>query len=160
MFQMWMMRNLQDPVTLVRALGLFAFLFSAGFWDLKRMSVPLPLLLAAGFLAGGLDLFGICSGKLQGAGPVWALLPGCFYLLLHFVSEGQIGTGDGLSILVLGLFAGLLNTVLITAAAQFLCALAAAGLLAVRKAGKKTRIPFLPFLGGAALVLYLLGGIG
>lgn len=160
MLQMWMIRDPKDPAAGFRVVFLFVFLFLAGLWDTKKMSVPAALLLFSGCLAAGLDTFCICRGSLQAAAPFWALIPGCFYLLMSLLTDAQIGAGDGISILILGLYCGLSNTLLITAAAQVLCAFTAAGLLIMKKAGKRTRIPFLPFLGGAALVLYLTGGIG
>jgi len=86
------------------------------------------------------------------------VIPGVFYLLMGRISGDQIGRGDGLTILVLGLFAGLPDTVLITAAAQFVCAVLAGLMLVMKRADRNTRIPFVPFLLAAAAGLYLKGG--
>ena len=105
-----------------------------------------------------LDLCGILSGSMQAGDLFPAVIPGVFYLLMGRISGDQIGRGDGLTILVLGLFAGLPDTVLITAAAQFICAVLAGLMLVMKRADRNTRIPFVPFLLAAAAGLYLKGG--
>lgn len=137
---------------------LLLFLTLAAIRDLQSRTVPC-LLIAGGALAALLlDLCGFLSGSLPVQAFLPAVIPGVFYLLMGIISGAQIGRGDGMTILVLGLFAGLGDTVLITAAAQFICAFCAGFLLALKKADRNTRIPFVPFLLAAAACLYLKGG--
>ncbi len=137
---------------------LLFFLALAAFRDMRARTIPCPLL-AAGFLTAlVLDLCGTLSGRETAFSLLLSLIPGLFYLLMGLISGGRIGQGDGLTILILGLFAGLSDTVLITAAAQLACAVCAGLMLAAKRADLNTRIPFVPFLFAAAALLYLKGG--
>ena len=158
MLQMWLEKG---PVYFYeegRGPVLLLFLALAAFRDLQSRTIPCRLLAAGGTAALLLDLCGILSGSMQAGDLFPAVIPGVFYLLMGRISGDQIGRGDGLTILVLGLFAGLPDTVLITAAAQFICAVLAGLMLVMKRADRNTRIPFVPFLLAAAAGLYLKGG--
>lgn len=126
------------------------FLSLTSFRDLQSRTIPCRLLAGGALTALLLNLLGICCGRAGLASLLPALVPGVFYLLMSLISGAQIGWGDGLAVLVLGLFAGFADTVLITAAAQFICAVSAGLMLVMKKADRNTRIPFLPFLLTAA----------
>lgn len=158
MLQMWLEKY---PVYLYeegRIPALLLFLALAAFRDMQSRTIPCRLLAAGGLAALLLDLCGILAGRATAAAVPPSLIPGLFYFLMSLISDTGIGRGDGLAILVLGLFAGLIDTVLITALAQIVCAIWAILLLALKKADRHTRIPFMPFLLAAAAGLYLKGG--
>ena len=83
------------------------------------------------------------------------LLPGIGVLLLALVTKESIGIGDGMVVCVVGLFTGIKPVIAVFGMALLLCAVLAMVLLACRRAGKKTELPFLPCLCGGYL-LYLL----
>ena len=74
------------------------------------------------------------------------LLPGIFVLLLAVCTKESIGTGDGLVLCALGLFCGLKETVAVLGMALFFAAVVAVVLLVLKRAGRKTELPFLPCL--------------
>ncbi len=74
-----------------------------------------------------------------------ALLPGVFLILVSLFTREKIGYGDGVCIVVLGLFAGAQITFCTMLTAMLLSALWSALLLILGKAGRDTRIPWLPF---------------
>ena len=158
MLQMWLEKSSVYLYEEGRLPVLLLFLSLAAFRDLQTRTIPCRLLAAGAITALLLDLCGITSGRAAALSLLPSLLPGVFYLLMGLISGAQIGQGDGLTILVLGLFAGLADTVLITAAAQFACAVCAGLMLAAKKADRNTRLPFVPFLLAAAAGLYLKGG--
>ena len=128
----------------------------------RRLPDPLTLPLAAAVLA----LLGVAA-RLPGHGGHWltalygALALGAGYAVLHLINPAGMGFGDaklalgmgavlgwyGWSVLLLGTFTGFL-----------LGALYGAVLVALRRAGRKTAVPFGPFLLGGALVGVLIGG--
>lgn len=125
----------------------------AGFslYDLRYKEVP-----AVGLSVFGLAvlIYRLCMGE------AWyslltGVVPGVVLLLVSLCTKESIGYGDGLMLLVLGVFCGLQKTVAILGMALVLIALAAIVLLVLHKAGRKTELPFLPFVfAGYLLVLH------
>lgn len=97
-----------------------------------------------------IGLIGICltaaSGECQGWQPLLRLLPGAVCLGLGWLTGEGIGYGDGLMLLCLGCFLSLPRLLSVCFAAMTLAGAAAIFLLLVLRRGKKTRIPFVPFL--------------
>ena len=67
----------------------------------------------------------------------------------------KVGWGDGLCTLILGLLAGAGPCIFAVSAGLLLLSLLCVFLLALRKADRNSRMPFLPFLA-AGYILYLL----
>ena len=86
---------------------------------------------------------------------------GGIMIALSVISRGEIGTGDGLILIALSsLFTWerILGDIL---TGLFLSSLAALYLIVVRHKGKKTAIPFIPFLfAGHSIILILAGWEG
>lgn len=77
---------------------------------------------------------------------LFGLVPGGIMILLSYATRESIGIGDGLVLGALGLFCGIKKTVAVLGMALVLVAMLAVILLIMRKAGRKTELPFLPFL--------------
>ena len=111
--------------------------------DLKTFLLPDFFTLVLGlvvFISGDVSL----TGMLAGAG---------FLLLLWLITKGRgIGFGDVKLMVPVGLYFGLTTTVGILFIAFFAGAAVGVLLLALKKADRKTAIPFGPFLAGASLV--------
>lgn len=124
--------------------------------DCTRQRIGRPVL-ALGFLAGAV-LTGsrIVQGSQSWYNVFLALLPGAILWGFAMATEGKLGRGDGDMVLILGL---ILGWELCLAVLCLACVLAGAfaGLgLAVRKLKKTSRIPFAPFLLGAAALIRLI----
>lgn len=91
----------------------------------------------------------VTCGIMQG-NAAWSLaagvLPGAFVLLLALCTRESIGIGDGLVLCALGIFCGMERIVAVFGMALFLSALLAMVLLVLKRAGRKTELPFLPCL--------------
>lgn len=74
------------------------------------------------------------------------LLPGAFLLLTAVVTKERIGKGDGMAVCSLGVGYGVEDVLIILLSALFTAALTAIVLLVLRRADRKTELPFLPFL--------------
>lgn len=71
---------------------------------------------------------------------------GVILLLFGYFSKEAIGIADGAVVLVCGVAFGLYETVTMTFFAACYAGISSVILLLIKKAGKKSRIPFLPFL--------------
>ena len=60
-------------------------------------------------------------------------------------------------LLLSGLWLGIWETLVILLFGMFLCSVFCGGLLLLRKAGRKTEVPFIPFLWVACLIGRILG---
>ncbi len=108
----------------------------------KKEIVPVSLWI---FLAAGLVTNGVYAYQTP-ASFVGGILTGGGLLLLSCLSRGAIGRGDGYLLCVAGVYLGIAGTLSLLLGAFFLCAIWSLLLLVIKKAGKKTEIPFVPFL--------------
>ena len=119
--------------------------------DLKTKHVPVLLV---ALLGAGAVIYRFWTG----AG-IWEMaagaIPGALLLVTAICSRESIGIGDGLVLFVLGVFSGALQAVAVLGMALFLAAVMAGILLIIRRAGRKTELPFLPCLGGSYLLCVL-----
>ena len=122
----------------------------AGFsaYDLKfrRISVQ-----AVGLLGAGAILYRIVTG----AGIlelVAGLLPGRVLVILAICTRESSGMGDGLMLCAIGLFTGMKQAVAVLGMALVLASVLSMVLLILRKAGRKTEVPFLPCLWAGYLL--------
>lgn len=130
--------------------------------DFRSRTISLPLTVCAGGAAILLDLQMIARGGAAGVLLLAeGLLPGVLFLLLSEAAKGAAGKGDGYCLLVLGALCGPAAVWRAALAALFLASLCGIVLIAIRKAKRKTRLPFLLFAGLAwsGNVLCCLSGI-
>lgn len=115
--------------------------------DIMRRRVP------AWMLVPGCVLAGITMVIQPGAArDVLGILPGVILLATAFATK-KAGYGDGIVMLFLGIVEGSGESLLIFAAGLVFAAVFSLILLGLRKAGRNTRIPFLPFLAAAWLIV-------
>lgn len=119
-----------------------AALIGLAFADIKYREIPV---LPVCFLAGIVILVRLWKGTGL-TELLLGLFPGILLLLISYLSHGSIGTGDGLVLCVIGLGSGMETTVVMLGTALFVGGIYAAIMLFLKKVGRKTEIPFLPFL--------------
>lgn len=125
----------------------------AGFsvYDLKWKKVVVWAVLLSGVFV---LVYRIVSGA--GISELLAgLVPGLVLLLVSRCTRESIGIGDGLVLCVLGLFCGLRQVLAVLGMALVLSAALAMVLLVLKKAGRKTELPFLPCLFAGYLLCVL-----
>lgn len=119
--------------------------------DLKTKKIPVAAVVLFGAavlgyrLMTGIELLGLLVG----------LVPGAVLLLLAVLTGESIGIGDGLVLCVVGLFCGLTKAVSVLAMALVLSSVVAMVLLVLKRAGRKTELPFLPCLCSGYLLCLL-----
>lgn len=135
--------------------GTMGILIVGSVYDLKSRRIPKWLLLTGGVLAmTGLLINGVLSGfrvsLWEGA---MSLLPGIGLMVLSRLTEKKVGMGDGILLVLLGLFEGSSKVFAVFCLGLFLQSIMAVVLLLLKKADKQTCIPFAPFLLLARILL-------
>lgn len=135
--------------------GVISILGIGSYFDIRWKRIPTALLGAGTVWAALCVLLQILQ---KGAGEAMlaallSVLPGAGLLLLSLLTEKKVGSGDGLILILLGLFEGVERAVPVFCLGLFLQSLLAVGLLIFKKADKQTCIPFLPFLLASRLLL-------
>ncbi|MFE8972743.1 prepilin peptidase [Streptomyces cyaneofuscatus] len=123
--------------------------------------LTLPLAAAAVLLLGGAALFPGHAGS-WASGLLGGLVLGGFYLLLFLINPNGMGFGDVKLALALGVALGWYGweVLFLGGFAGFLFGAAyGLGLVLLRRAGRRTGIPFGPFMIAGALVGVLLGAL-
>lgn len=127
------------------------WLMIAGIMDVRTRRVPIWMLVLGGALA-------ICAAFCQHSGfqeALKGLLPGTLLLLIAFVTK-KAGYGDGIVLGCLGMALGSGKSLLLFGLSLFLISIFALILLVLRRAGRNTGLPFLPFLGVAWFMVVFL----
>lgn len=84
------------------------------------------------------------------------ILPGIVLCAVAIMSRGNIGIGDGLFIILTGLYIGFSRTVIALAVAFLIAFFWAIQLLVFRKKKKQEAFPFVPFLScGVAAAIFI-----
>ena len=128
--------------------GLLILLLAAAA-DIRKMEIPLWVFAGAGVMSAVSLILQAVNGASPGMilpAALLAVLPGGVLISIGFLSRGGIGYGDGILALLIGPVFGLHVMAGGICLAFFLSALAGAGLMIARRAGRKTRLPFVPFL--------------
>lgn len=128
----------------------------AAWQDNKSLSISRKFLFAAGIIA----IFGRClAADEQNTAVEWgfSILPGIVLLLSGWLSRWQIGAGDGVIVLVMGLWLGFAKTMAVLLMGMLFCSIFCGVLVFFKRAERRTEIPFVPFLLAACLIGRMMG---
>lgn len=112
-----------------------------------------------------LPIFWLILSSLSGAGiylwkqpfSLWSLAGGVavggFLILCSAISREGIGRGDGYLFCVTGIFLGFQENMALLLTSVLLCSAGAVILLAVKRCGRRSQIPFIPFVLAADVLL-------
>lgn len=121
--------------------------------DIRRREISGRALMIFGVV--GL-LFTYIGIQLEGFLFCTGILLGLFLMVLSVLTQGELGMGDGLLVLVIGLFLGGEKTLAVLLTGMLLAALFSMTMLVARGFMRRHPFPFVPFLlGGFALNLGL-----
>ena len=136
-------------------IGILVMLVISSIEDIRRKEILLWEIIACAGLSLIRVAVGVYNGSFDGYGLLLSLLPGAMMLFLTIVTRQGIGLGDGLLILAYGPGLGAYKLWIGVMIAFFVCSFFSGALLVLKRAGKKTTIPFVPFLalGNAATFL-------
>ena len=138
-------------------IGVILILAVGSVFDIKWKKIPAALLMAGAAGALVCVIMQIMRGGAEAAlmATLISVFPGAALLFLSLLTEKKVGSGDGLIMILLGLYEGVECAVPVFCLGLFLQSLLAVGLLIFKKADKQTCIPFLPFLLASRLLLLL-----
>ena len=131
---------------MITTIPLLLFLSIGTVSDIRKRKIPVILLAISG-------VFGIMTGFLTDRlsacyATDWlaVIFLGTVFIGISFLSEGKLGLGDALAILVTALFIGGLEASLAVLYALMSASIVSIILLAVKRGSKNTKLPFMPFL--------------
>ena len=132
------------------------FLWTAAVPDLRSKRIPL-------WIPGIFFTAAVAADLLEPGGSskweLWAgAAPGVLLLILSLVFRGRIGEGDGICLIVCGLFTGIRAAVVIAEMALVMAALICLVSVVTGKRKAGDRIAFIPFIASAES-LFLIAGM-
>ena len=94
---------------------------------------------------------------------VWSIFGGifvgCIFMILSKVTKEGMGYGDSFVILILGIYLGFFDLLLVLSMTFFLLLCVSIPTLYIRKMSRTYTLPFLPFLAGGYICFWLMGGV-
>ena len=127
-------------------------LLAAAVFDLKSKSVGLRVIAALMFtgFAGAFarENFGVAEA-------LGGLLIGMCAVGISMISKGQIGRGDGLVIMAMGIMLGFRECLGVVCTASVIMAIVSVIVLIWRKGNRDTRLPFIPALFAGYAICFL-----
>lgn len=140
----------------MKTLVVGAWLGILSYWDFKYKQIPLWYSLIGALVGAVFLLF----ERTDGMGFILSLLPGVIALVMAWITREAIGYGDGVVMLVLGLYLTFSQIVFLVMAAILFAGTVALLLLVIRKKSGKYRMAFVPFLAVAyGFLLWMEGGL-
>lgn len=122
-------------------------------WDVRKKLIPAIVFYLGGAFSLLYALFVVLTEGRDICEVGLSLLPGIIYLLLAYVTRQQIGYGDGILFLILGLLLGKEAVLFVLVVGQLIASVWGIFLIAFRKAGKGTTMAYIPFVF-IAMLLY------
>lgn len=113
--------------------------------DIRRMRVPVWLLAVGGVFVTIVSLIEWRTGERNASSLLWSLIPG-IALMLVAVATKKAGWADGIVLLLLGLFDGFRICIISLVISLFAISAISLALLCLKKVGRDSRLPYLPFL--------------
>ncbi|MGN0401598.1 MAG: prepilin peptidase [Acetatifactor sp.] len=113
--------------------------------DARKKSVPMWMLGLGIVGTAGMLLYDKGSNGISVMELLGSIWPGVLFLLIAAFT-GNMGYGDGMVLILLGLMRGQKLCLIAVMVSLLIISIFAAGALMFKKAKRNTRIPFLPFL--------------
>lgn len=139
------MFKMQVGDSLMRGIA-FGILGICAIFDIKKKEIPVVFVFIGIFTALGFDIWQMWNGKISITEMGFSFLPGIIFLFISFYTKEKIGYGDGLLLIMSGLYVGFYQCLLTVCISLVFTSVFALILLVLHKAGKNSEIPFAPFL--------------
>ena len=143
-------------------IGILILLIISSIEDIRKKEILLWEILTCAFLSVASVSLAFYEGSFDALDALLSLLPGALMLFLSLITREGIGLGDGLIILAAGPALGFNDIFMALMIAIVLSGFFSGALLILKKAKRKTKIAFVPFLAVGcavgAVISYGLGG--
>lgn len=128
------------------------YLLVISVFDIMRKSISFGLLMVGGILGLAVGVVRVYRMNISWNMLLASILPGIIFLLISFLSH-MMGYGDGIVLCGVGGVIGFRKCLALMGISLFLMALFCIALLLMKRVTKTTRIPYIPFLLIAFLIL-------
>ncbi len=141
----WRANNIMDKYHIIINIILVLYLLYSSYTDIRTQRIPLKLSIIVGLCNTIINILCAHNIKVAIMTMIYGCIVGAVLLLLAFITKEDIGYGDGIVMLLIGLSTGIKRTFLICCLSFVLTAFYACLLLLYKK-NRKLTIPFLPFI--------------
>lgn len=143
---------MENNIYIACTLMILMFLGVSTYFDFRWRRIPVWVL--------GMGVIFLCvsmivQGEKPGLAYLISLIPGAFMIMLSFITKENIGYADGISVLILGGMAGIRNCIWVMCISLMMISLVGLCLIALKRANRKTRIPYVPFVFAAQALLLI-----
>lgn len=145
-----------NPTEMIRYLAVLALLLPEALIDIRKHEIN--VIIPGGFAILGVVLT-IIVRDIPYISVTVGIVEGLLIILISYLTKEQIGHGDGIIIAATGTLLGWKSNLIMFFSACFMSAIVAVILMIIKKADKKSRIPFVPFLIPGFLISVLLAVI-
>lgn len=135
-----------------------AYLSVLSILDIRFRKMPVWLLVVGGIVGIGYQIWRWVKGDsisivLIGSG----VIVGLIFLVISKITGQALGYGDGIIILILGIYLGFWDLSVVLMVAFFAASVMAMVLIVVKRGKRKRTMPFVPFLCIGYVVFVLMG---
>lgn len=131
----------------------FLYLVIVSVYDYRGKSVPGIFLLLGGVVFGIWTFYKVALGETQVLPLFLGMLPGTLLLLMAWITK-KAGYADGILLILLGTYVGYQKTVIIVCFSLVIMAILSCILLMLHKVQKQSKLPYLPAVTLAFLMVY------
>ena len=142
-----------DPIKSVRFVLVFIVLVIEAVKDFRKKEVNIPVL---GILVVAAMVMIFLGKEISVSNAIIGLAEGLLLILVSVMTKGQIGMGDGILLAACGLMLGGKDNMVMFFFACLSSAIVSVLIMIIKKADKKTTIPFVPFMIPGFLIMVLL----
>ena len=142
-----------DPIKSVRFALVFIVLVIEALMDFRKKEVNIPVL---GILVVAAMVMFFLGKDISVSNAIIGLAEGVLLILVSVMTKGQIGIGDGILLAACGLMLGGKDNMVMFFFACLSSAIVSVLIMIIKKADKKTKIPFVPFMIPGFLIMVLL----
>ena len=142
-----------DLIKSVRFALVFIVLVIEALKDFRKKEVNIPIL---GIMAIAAMIMVFLGKDISVSNAIIGLAEGVLLILVSVMTKGQIGIGDGILLAACGLMLGGKDNMVMFFFACLSSAIVSVLIMIIKKADKKTKIPFVPFMIPGFLIMVLL----
>lgn len=142
-----------NPIKIFRLVFVFIVLNIEAVTDFKKQEVNI---FVSGILMAAALAMLIFAKDISVLNAIIGIAEGVLLILISFMTKGQIGIGDGILLTACGLMLGGKDNFLMFFFACLFSAVVSGLIMIIKKADKKTKIPFVPFMIPGFLVMVLM----
>lgn len=113
--------------------------------DLRYKKIPAWLLAVSGIIVTFVSICEARRDEMQDLQLLWSLIPGAGLMLIALISK-MAGWADGVVLILLGVLVGFGACAMSFALSMLMISVVSLVLLVLKRVGKNTKLPYLPFL--------------